>query len=64
MAAHRREGDREASAFADDVGGGVGVEVAGAAFGLAAVDFVGVVQGLAVVGDEGEVDGQGLAAAA
>ena len=58
------QGHGEAQALADDVGGGVGVEVGGAALGLAAVDLVGVVQGLAVVGDEGQVDGQRLAAAA
>ena len=40
------------------------MEVAGAALGLAAVDLAGVLQGLAVVGDQGQVDGQGLAAPA
>jgi hypothetical protein len=63
VAADRREGDREASAFADDIGGGVGVEVTGTALGLAAVDLAAVVQGLAVVGNEREVNGQGLATA-
>lgn len=56
VATHRREGDREASAFADDVGGGIGMEVAGAVLGLAAVNFLGTVPGLAVIGDEGKVD--------
>ena len=48
----------------DEVGGGVGVEVAGAALGLAAVDLAGADQRQAVVGDQGQVDGQALAAAA
>src|SRR5206468_5345188 len=52
------------AALAEDVGGRVGMEVAGAALGVAAVDLRGVMQRLAVVGDEGEVDGQGLALAA
>src|SRR5207248_516254 len=43
---------------------GIGVEVAGTVAGLAAVDLVGVAQGLAVVGHELQVDGQGLSAAA
>src|SRR5262249_57791163 len=58
------EGNGEAQAVADDVGGGVGVERAGAALGLAAVDLGRVAQRLAVVGDQVQVDGQGLAAAA
>jgi len=40
------------------------MEVAGAALGLAAVDLAGVLQRFAGVGDEDEVDGQGLPAAA
>jgi hypothetical protein len=64
MARHRGEGDGEASALLDDVGGGIGVEVAGAALGPAAVDLLRAVQGLAVVGDEHEVGGQRLTAAA
>lgn len=64
VTAHRREGHREASAFLDDVGRGVGVEVTGAALGLTAVDLAGVVQRFTVVGDEGEVDGQRLTASA
>src|SRR5207249_9040424 len=47
-----------------DVGRGVGVEVAGAVLGGTAVDLALLVQGLAVVGDQVQVDGQGLAAAA
>ena len=54
------QGDGVALPLADDVGGGVGVEVAGAALGLAAVDLVEVAEGLAVVGDQGQVDGQPL----
>jgi hypothetical protein len=44
------EGHRQALTALDQVGGGVGVEVAGAALGLAAVQFVGLVPGLTVVG--------------
>ncbi len=40
------------------------MEVGGATLGLAAIDFVGVVQGLAVVGGQRQVTGQGLAALA
>src|SRR5207249_4611368 len=43
---------------------GVGVEMAGAVFGGAAVDLALVVQRQAVVGDQVQVDGHGLAAAA
>jgi len=50
-------------ALADDVGGGVGVEVRRAALGLAAEDLAEVAEWLAVVGREGEIDGEGLAAA-
>src|SRR5207248_9906867 len=46
------------------VGGGVGVEVTGAAPGLGAVDLLEVAQRLAVVGDQDQVHGQGLALAA
>ena len=46
--------------FADQVSGGVGVEVTGAALGLATVDLVEVAKRLAVVGDQGQVDGQSL----
>src|SRR5215831_20966113 len=52
----------EALALAGDVGGGIGVEVAGATAGLAAVDLGGVVQRLAVVGHQLQVDGQRLPA--
>ena len=48
--------------MADDVGGGVGVEVAGAVLGLGAVDLVEVAERLAVVGDQRQVDGQPLEA--
>ena len=57
---HAGQGHGVALPLADDVGGGVGVEVAGAALGLAAVDLVEVAEGLAVVGDQGQVDGQPL----
>ena len=40
------------------------MEVAGTLLGLAAIDLVGVRQGLAVVREQGQIDGQGLAAAA
>src|SRR5262249_47756090 len=43
--------------------GGVGMEGAGATLGLATVDLVAIVEGLAVVGHEVEVNGQGLATA-
>ena len=36
------------------------MEMAGAALGLAAVDLGRVAEGLAVVGDQGQVDGQSL----
>ena len=55
------QSDGEALALVDDVGGSVGVEVSGAALGLAAVDLVLAVQRLAVVGDQGQVAGQRLA---
>ena len=58
--AHAGQGHGEPLPVADDIGGGVGVEVAGAALGLAAVDLVDVAEGLAVVGDQGQVDGQPL----
>src|SRR5947199_229624 len=58
------QGHGKALALADDVGGGVGVEVAGATLGRAAVDLVGVVPGAAVVGDQVQVDGEGPPAAA
>ena len=57
---HAGQGDGVPLPLADDVGGGVGVEVAGAVLGLAAVDLVEVAEGLAVVGDQGQVDGQPL----
>ena len=60
-ALHPGERHRETQALADDVGGGVGVEGAGAAFSLAAIDFGFVVQGLAVVGNQVKVDGYRLA---
>ena len=47
-----------------DVGGGVGVEVTGAALGLAAEDLAQVEHGLAVVGDQHQVDGHLLLPAA
>src|SRR5205807_1069159 len=53
----------KAQATANDIGGGIGVEGAGAALGLAAVNLLQVVQGQAVVGDQVQVDGQGLPAA-
>src|SRR5207248_3245114 len=58
------QGHGEALALADDVGGGVGVEVAGAALGRAAVDLVRVVPVAAVVGDQVQVDGDRLPTAA
>ena len=54
----------KALAFADDIGGGIGVEMAGATLGLAAVNLDGVQERLSMVGDEHQVDGQGLAALA
>jgi hypothetical protein len=48
------QGDGEAAALADDVDRGIGMEVAGAVLGLGAVDFVGIVQVVAVVGDQVE----------
>ena len=46
-----------------DVGGGIGVEVAGAALGLGAVDLQLGVERQAVVGDQHQVDGYLLGAA-
>jgi len=57
------EGHGHALAALDQVSGGVGVEVRRAALDLAAVEFVGVLVGLAVVGQQREIDGQPLAAA-
>jgi hypothetical protein len=45
---------------AHHIGGGVGVEVAGAALGLAAADLVEVAERLAMVGDQCQVNGQPL----
>ena len=59
-----RQGDGEAVAVVDDIERGVGVEVAGPALGLRAVDLVGVVQRLAMIGDQDQVDGQALRPAA
>ncbi len=61
---HHGEGEGVALAAVVDVGGGVGVEVAGAALGLAAVDLGLVAHGLAVVGDQGQVHGHALGPAA
>jgi hypothetical protein len=57
---HAGHGHGVALPLADDVGGGIGVEVAGAVLGLAAVDLAEVAEGLAVVGDQRQVDGQPL----
>ena len=48
-------------ALGDEVGGGVGVEVAGARLGLASGDLVDLAERLAGVGQQGELDGQALA---
>jgi hypothetical protein len=58
------QGQGEAAAVLDQVGGGVGVEVGGAALGLAAVDLGGIAERLPVVGDQGDVHGDDPAAAA
>jgi hypothetical protein len=56
-AADGEDGERESQPVANDVGGGVAVEVCGAVLGLRAEDFVAVEEGFAVVGDERGVDG-------
>ena len=61
---HAGQGDGVPLPLADDVGGGVGVEVAGAVLGLGAIDLVEVAERLAVVGDQRQVDGQPLAVSA
>jgi len=58
------QGDREAPALADDVRRGIDMEVAGATPRLAAVDLLGIVEVRPVIGDEEEVNGQRLGAAA
>src|SRR5215469_35351 len=62
--ADRTQSHRKALPLADNIGGGVGMEVAGAVAGLAAVDLVVADQWLAVVGHQLEVDSQGLTASA
>jgi hypothetical protein len=57
----RRQRDREPLPSQDDVRGGIGVEVTGAALGLPTVDLLGVAEVLAVIGDQGQVDRQPLA---
>ena len=59
-----RQGDGEAGAAVDDIQRGVGMEVAGPALGRRAIDLVGVVQRLAVIGDQDQVGGQALRSAA
>ena len=56
-AGHRGHRQGEPLAVEHDVGGGVGEERAGAGLPLAAVDLVAVQGMLAIVGDEGQVDG-------
>src|SRR6476646_7264568 len=57
------QSERHALAVLDQVGGGVGVEVRGAALGLAAVEFVGLVKRLTVVRQQRQIDGQVVSAA-
>ena len=66
-AGHRGHGQGEPLAVEDRVGGGVGEERVGAGLGLDAVDLAAVQGMLAIIGDEGQVDGDAerpLAAAA
>ena len=58
------QGDGVPLPLADDVGGGIGVEVAGAVLGLGAVDLAEVAEGFAVVRDQRQIDGQPLEALA
>ena len=53
----------EAVTVADDVERGVGVEVAGPALGLGAVDLVGIMLRLAMIGDQDQIGGHALRAA-
>ncbi len=57
-----RQRHGEPLALADQVQAGVGMEMAGAGLGLTAVDLLEVVCGLAMIGDQGQVDGQPLPA--
>ena len=59
---HGGQADGKTPAGTTDVGGGLGVEVGGTALGLGAVDVIGVLKVLAVVGDQGQIQGHGLSA--
>jgi hypothetical protein len=54
------QGHGETLTPAHDVGGGVGMKVGGAAFGLTAVDLFDALVGLTMIGDQGQVNRHAL----